>query len=133
MCLYLVPPIDVTISTTDEQRIGQSFTMECRVGPAMEIDNTFDIIWTIRFGAEVRRVNNISGSLLSQYSDFFTIPILTADDQFITYRCEVVVNFNQPSTVGSADFTLDNVTRKFCLLHVRSYTFIRIAFSFRNM
>ena len=112
MYLYLVPPIDVTINTTDEQRIGQSFTMECGVGPTMEINNTFDIIWTIRFGAEVRSVNNIPGSLLRNYvySDFFTIPTLTEDDRFITYRCEVVVNFNQPSTVGYGDFTLDSVT-----------------------
>ena len=106
----LVPPIDVTITTTDEQIIGQSFTMECRVGPAMEINNTFNIIWTIRFVAEVRSVNNIPGSLLRNYSDFYTIPALTESDRFITYRCEVVVNFNQPSTVGYGDFTLDSVT-----------------------
>ena len=84
--------------------------MECRVGPAMEINNTFDIIWTIRFVAEVRSVNNTPGSLLRNYSDFFTIPALTESDRFITYRCEVVVNFNQPSTVGYGDFTLDSVT-----------------------
>ena len=86
--------------------------MECRVGPAMNIDYTFDIVWIRQIGVEVRSVNNIPGSLLSNYSDFFTIPVLTASDQFTTYRCEVVVNFNQPSTVGSTDFTLDSVTRK---------------------
>ena len=84
--------------------------MECMIGPAMDIDYTFDIVWTIRFDSEVRRVNDISGSSLSDYSDSYTIPVLSDSDRFITYRCEVVINFNQPSTIGYGDFTLDSVT-----------------------
>ena len=113
MCFNLVPPIDVSINTADEQRLGQPFTMECRVGPAMDINNTFSIVWSLRFTAEVRSVNSIPGSLLSNYSDFFTIPALMKSDRFTTYRCEVVVNFDQPSTVGYEDFSLDNIIGKY--------------------
>ena len=90
--------------------------MECRVGPAMDIEYTFNVIWTRSFGNEVvRSVNDIPGSLLSNFSDFFTIQILTPNDGSTPYRCEVIVNFNQPSTVGSADFSLSDLTRKLSL------------------
>ena len=97
------------------------------VGPAMDIDYTFDIVWTIRFFSEVRRVNDISGSLLSDYSDSYTIPVLSNSDRFITYRCEVVVNFNQPSTVGYGDFTLDSVIGMYMVCMYVLYTYVYVA------
>ena len=112
--------MNVTINAPDEQIVGLPFTMECRVGPAMDIDSTFNIVWSEQFGPIVRTVNNISGSLLSNYSDFFTIPSITTSNYFASYRCEVVVNFDQPSTIGSADFTL-NATRKLCEISYYMY------------
>ena len=107
----LVSPINVTINATNEQIVGQSFTMECRVQRAEGIDSTFDIIWSRRRGGEERRVKNISGSLISKYSDFYTI-VLRRSDDFASYRCDVIINLNQPLNT-SAHFDLNNVTRKF--------------------
>ena len=48
--------------------------MECRVGPAMDIEYTFSINWTIRFYDEVRFVPDIPGNLLNDYSDSYYNP-----------------------------------------------------------
>ena len=111
----LVAPVHVTINTTDEQIVGQPFTMECRVQRAEDINSTFDIIWSRRRGGEERRVKNISGSLISNYSDFYTI-LLRRSDNDASYRCDAIINLNQPLNT-SAHFELNNVTRKLVTVH----------------
>ena len=109
----LVPKPDVTVETSDEQLVGQSLTMECRIGPAHDIfiNSTFDIIWTKESGMEVRRIENISGRLLSNYSDYYVIQTLRAGDAYTSYRCDVIINFTRPLNT-SATIILENVTRK---------------------
>ena len=109
---HLVLPIVVTINTTDEQIVGQPLTLECRIQRANDIDSTFDIIWTRRSSGEVRRVKNVSGSLISNYSDFYNISVLRRSDNFASYHCDVIINLNQPLNT-SVYFDLNNVTRKF--------------------
>ena len=84
--------------------------MECRIQRAESIDSTFDIIWSRQRGGEERRLRNISGSLISNYSDFHTI-LLRRSDAEAYYRCDVIINLNQPLN-ASAYFVLNNVTRK---------------------
>ena len=81
--------------------------MECRIQRAENIDSTFDVIWSRRRGGEERRVKNISGSLISNYSDFYTILLRTSDND-ASYRCDVIINLNQPLNT-SAHFELNNV------------------------
>ena len=111
LCLVIKP--DVTVETSDEQLLGQSLTMECRIGPAYDIyiNSTFDIIWTKESAMEVRRVENISGSLLSNYSDYYVIQTLRAGDAYTSYRCDVLINFTRPLN-ASATIILENLTRK---------------------
>ena len=108
--IQLVAPVHVTINATNEQIVGQSFTMECRIQRAENIDSTFDIIWSRSRGGEERRVKNISGSLISNYLDFYTI-LLRRSDNVASYQCDVIINLNQPLNT-SAHFFLNNVTRK---------------------
>ena len=111
MCLVATP--DITVETSDEQLIGQALVLECRIGPADDIyiNSTFDIIWTKESETEVRRVEKISGKLLSNYSDYYVIQTLRAGDAYTSYRCDVIINFTRPLNT-SASMTLENVTRK---------------------
>ena len=89
-------------------------TLECEIiGPAREVDSTFDIIWIrLNNNMEVRSVRNISGSLLSDYSDLYTIPVLRRSDAFITFQCFLIINLDQPVN-RSASIYLGSVSRKF--------------------
>ena len=116
VCLCkLVPPVNITILTSDEQIVGQPLTLECRIGAARGTeDSTFDIIWTQQHNyTEVRSVKDIPGSLLSNYSDFYTIPILRGSDLFNSFSCEIIINSTNQSLSREAYITLANVTGKF--------------------
>lgn len=60
---------------------------------------------------EVRRVENIPGSLLSNYSDYYVIQTLRAGDAYTSYRCDVLINFTRPLN-ASGSIILENVARK---------------------
>ena len=106
----LVPLPSVKINASDEQTVGESLTLECRIEAVEDIDSTGDIIWTTG-NTEVRRVENISAYLISNYSDFFSIPILSRSDNNRKYQCKVIINTTPPVT-GNGNIIL-NVTRKF--------------------
>ena len=108
--ICLVPTPNVTIIAPDEQTVGQSITLECRIEAVKDIDSTVDIIWTTD-GTEVRRVENIQACLISNYSDFFTTPVLSRNDNNREYQCEVIINISPP-VIGNNSVTL-SVTRKF--------------------
>ena len=110
----IVPPVNITILTSDEQIVGQPLTLECRIGAARGIDSTFDIIWTEqRTFTEVRSVKDIPGSLLSNYSDFYTIPILSRNDFLNSFSCEIIINLINQSLSTNARIVLENVIGKF--------------------
>ena len=106
----LVPTPNVTIIAPDEQTVGQSITLECSIEAVKDIDSTVDIIWTTG-DTEVRRVENIPACLITSYSDFFTTPVLSRNDNNREYQCEVIINTSPPVT-GNDNATL-SVTRKF--------------------
>ena len=109
----LVPSVNMTILTSsDEQIVGQPLTLECRIGAAREIDSTFDIIWRTEqlTSTEVRSMRNISGSLLRNYSDFYTIILRRG---IRSYSCEVIINLMNQSLSTSEHIYLRNATRKF--------------------
>ena len=107
---HVVPTPNVSIVAPDEQTVGQSITLECRIEAVKDIDSTVDIIWTTG-DTEVRRVENIQACLISNYSDFFTTPVLSRNDNNREYQCEVIINISPP-VIGNNSVTL-SVTRKF--------------------
>ena len=111
--ILLVPSISVTLHIPGEQIVGQSLTLECRIKSPKDTYSTFDIIWTKNHVTEVRSVKNISGSLLSSYSDFYTVPVLRRSDEYASFRCDVIINFSHPSNISERS-VLENVTREFC-------------------
>ena len=102
----------MTIVTSDEQLLGESLTLECRVEAVRGINGTAEIIWTVHdTGFEVRRVGNISGSSISNYTDKYTIPVLRTSYAFTLYQCKVLINTTS-QLVGRGFFSLNNVTGK---------------------
>ena len=95
--------------TSDEQTLGQPLTLECRIEAAKGINHTADIIWTTG-NTEVRRVENLPGSVISDYTDMFIIPVLKKSDNSTDYRCEVIIN-TSPLITADELITLI-VTRK---------------------
>ena len=101
------------ILTSDEQIVGQSLTLECRIEAARGTDSTFNIIWTEeRTSIEVRNMKSIPGNLLSNFSDIYTIPVLRRSDFFDSYTCEIIINLINQSLSTSARILLTNLMRK---------------------
>jgi len=92
--------------------VGQSLTLQCNVEVVSDIAATIDIIWTTG-DTEVRRVEDVQGSLINNFTDFFIIPILSRSDNDQEYQCKVVINTNPP-IIGNDTVVLD-VTRKFII------------------
>ena len=96
----------MVINAPGEQILGESLTLECKIKTAVDIDDTFDIIWTNSI-TEVRRVENIPANLISNYSDLYTIPALSRSDDNRRYQCEVIINTNPPVSAAIASITLE--------------------------
>ena len=118
----LVPPVNITILTSsDEQIVGQPLTLECRIRSPRGIGSTFDIICRTEqlTSTEVRSVKDIPGRILSNYSDFLTIPILRSA---FSYSCEVIINLINQSLSTSERIFLSNAMCKFWKIH--SFTIV---------
>ena len=96
----------MVINAPDEQILGEPLTLECRIKTAVDIDDTFSIIWTNSI-TEVRRVENIPANLISNYSDLYNIPALSRSDDNRRYQCEVIINTNPPVSAAIASITLE--------------------------
>ena len=48
----------MVIKAPDEQVLGEPLTLECKIKTAVDIDDTFNVIWTNDI-TEARRVENI--------------------------------------------------------------------------
>ena len=110
MLFFLVPAPIVQVVAPCEQVVGQSLTLQCNIAAVSDIAATVDIIWTTG-DTEVRRVEDIQGSLINNFTDFFTIPVLSKSNNDQEYHCTVVINTNPPITGN--DSVVLNVTRKF--------------------
>ena len=109
---FIVPPPLVQAVAPIKQVVGQSLTLQCKITAVSDIASTVDIMWT-NGGSEVRRVN-VPGSLIHNFTDYFTIPVLSRSDNDQEYQCVVVIN-TTPILRGNDSVVL-NVTRKYIKL-----------------
>ena len=102
----------VLIKAPDEQIVGQPLKLECQINAVTDIDSTVDIIWTSG-NTVLRKVENMPGHLISNYSDgFAATPSLSRHDNNRKYKCEVIINTSPPVKAASDKVTL-NVIREF--------------------
>ena len=94
------------IKTSDEQGVGQSLELECNIQAVIDADITVNITWTVG-NNEVRRIENLPDYLLQNYSDIFTIPLLSRNEDNSVYQCKVITNTSPPvTTIGNFELTV---------------------------
>ena len=97
----------------DTQTVGQSLTLQCEVTTVRGITREVDIVWSSG-GTELQRMTNVSSTMMGAslvYTDSYTIPLLSIDDDSRVYQCEVVINASPPVMVSDT-ITMD-VTGKY--------------------
>ena len=97
MLPHLVQAPNVTLTALDDNAvIGESFSMECNVIVAKDINGGVDIVWTVN-GSVKRRLNDSVGDMNSEYvlhRDVYNIPTLQLSDNNAVYYCEAIINTN---------------------------------------
>jgi len=99
-----VPTPEVSVIAPD-QTVGQSLTLECNVTTVRGINSRVDIIWS-RNGEEVNRTNDTMMDTSLIYTDTYTIPLLSTDDEGAVFDCEAVIN-STPMVMNNSSITLD--------------------------
>ena len=115
--LFLVPIPTVSVTTLNNQTVGQSLALQCEVTIMGDITSRVDIVWSSN-GAQLNRTNNISSTTMDSslvYSDSYTISQLDTTDDGRTIMCEILFSA-YPLVMDSNDITLDVTGEYICIL-----------------
>ena len=108
------------IKTSGEQGVGQSLELECNIQGVINAKTTVNITWTVD-NNEVRRIENIPDYLLQNYSNVFTIPLLSRNEDNSIYQCKVIINTN-PAVITIGNFKLTVICKfKECFSQLASH------------
>jgi len=94
----LVPIPTVNVTPPANQTVGQPLMLDCNVTAVNGITSDVEFVWS-RDGEEIRPA--IAGTRFITmdsvtYTDTYTIPLLSTDDDDTEYRCEVTINSTSP-------------------------------------
>ena len=101
------------IHILNNQTVGQSLTLECRIITVRGITSRVDIMWSSN-GSELERTEGlvhtsiVNNSVL--YTEFYTISQLSTLDEGRILTCDVFINATSPLT--TTDSVTLNVTGK---------------------
>ena len=112
----IVPTPTVSVTALNSQTVGQSLMLECNVTTVRGVTSNVDITWS-RNGAMIRNVtatNSPSVNDSQVYTDFYTIPRLTTNDDGGVYLCKVFIDSSTPVMAGGS-ITLDHVTGEYSI------------------
>ena len=115
--LFLVPTPIVSVTTPNNQTVGQSLALQCEVTIVGDITSRVDIVWSSN-GAQLNRTNNISPTTMDSsllYTDSYTISQLDTTDDGRTITCEILFSAYH-LVMGSNDITLDVTGEYICIL-----------------
>ena len=107
---YLVPTPNVSVTTPNNQTVGQSLTLQCNVTTVRGITSRVDIVWSSG-GIELERMNNVSSTTMDNslvYTNSYSISQLSTTDEGTVIQCEVVINASPP--VMASNNTILDVT-----------------------
>ena len=108
ICLVPTPSVTVTAPNPTNQSVGGPLTLRCDVTAVRGITSRVDIIWSSG-GRELNRTNDTPPTILDsslEYTDTYTISLLSTDDEGREYNCTVVINAS-PVVTASNSVTLD--------------------------
>ena len=124
LCTVPTPSVNLVNHNTT-MTVGQALVLECLVTTVRGVNSPVTIVWNKSDSVEVRRKDNVGTFQINynsaEYKDFFTIPLLTTDDNDVSYECIVII-----SDVQSGDMLTLRLNGK-CLNYVRMYLCIRLS------
>ena len=101
------------MNVSDDQTVGQSLTLECRIYIIKGVNSEVDIIWQSN-GLQLESNENVSANTAMNNSEVyistFTVLQLSTTDEGKIYQCGVVINTISP-IIAYDNVTL-NVTGK---------------------
>ena len=106
---YSVPTPVVTISAPNNLTTGQSVTLDCSAVVVRGITSRVDIVWYDYNGVQVKRMDNITASIINGtavvYTDSLNISLLTRQHDGRVYICEAIIN-SEPLLAAFSPVTL---------------------------
>ena len=106
---YSVPTPVVTISAPNNLTTGQSVTLDCSAVVVKGITSRVDIVWYDYNGVQVKRMDNITASIINGtavvYTDSLNISLLTRQHDGRVYLCEAIIN-SEPLLAAFSPVTL---------------------------
>ena len=99
----------MNIFAGNNQRVGQSLTLECNFTTVRGITSRVDIVWSSN-GSELKSIQGANYSYIYDslivYTDSYDISQLNTSDHGRVYQCEVFVNVS-PLVVANDSITLE--------------------------
>ena len=112
ICTVVPTPL-IKVTIINNQTVGQSLSLGCRITTVRGITSRVDIVWSSD-GAELNRTEELDPSSTTNYSVLYTelyiIPQLSTLDEGRTITCDVLINAMSPVT--TTDSVTLNVTGK---------------------
>ena len=105
---YTVPTPIVNVTSLNNQTVGQSLMLQCKVTAVRGITSSVDIVWS-NGDTELQRMNSVSLTTVNNslvYTDAYNIAQLVTTDDGRVIQCEVVINASPP-VMASGDIILD--------------------------
>ena len=104
---YLVPTPTVSVTTLNNQTVGNPLELQCEVTTVRGITSRVDIVWRSN-GTEPEGMNVSSTTINNSivYTGSYTISLLSTTDNGRVIQCEVVINASPPVTATDS-ITLD--------------------------
>ena len=109
----------MNIVANNNQKVGESLTLECSFITVRGITSRVDIVWS-GGGTDLKRISNVNASPTINdneiYQDTFTIPLLSTNDDGRSIQCETIIN-TTPLVIAENNIVLD-ITGEFCVASV---------------
>ena len=107
---YTVTAPTVNVTALNNQTVGQSLMLQCKVTTVRVITSSVDIVWSSG-DTELQRMRiiNVSSTAVNNslvYTDAYDIAQLNTTDDSRVIQCEAVINTNPP-VIASGDIILD--------------------------
>ena len=119
----------MTLRNLTTPTLNEQLTMQCEATVTRGVTSPVDIIWYRNNGTEMlRRVDgasNTSRGDMLVFTDNYTTPILTEDDNGMMYRCTVSINATPDRRSGIDSFILE-LHSKYKMYHMHCICYLCI-------
>ena len=91
LCLVIVPILTVNVTSINNLTINGPLMLRCKVTTVRSIGSSVDIVW-ITNGSDINRTQFDVYPENTTFTDNYTIPNLTKEDNGTKYQCYAMIN-----------------------------------------